>query len=247
MSTKPGSWRQRKRQFSILDLNNNAIQGVVHKGCTFILHVILKNLTERVILMYLSKFKKKFIKLIQAFILIGSMFFFFPAYSLATSGGAEQTNISTFVFSPLLFSTYSMSTSFQSFNPDTSIERTYYFSSEIEFLTTNPIKGDLYFGFVSPNNKDIFTWVNNGIETSLKKGLFPIVKGLELEGNTALIPFDNTTFSLSRQVGGDIKYVVTGQEPTGMYLVFSLLVSSDADPSQNINWLGIDMRPLFVK
>jgi hypothetical protein len=191
--------------------------------------------------MYLSKIRKivknKLIKLMQMFILIEAMFFCFPVNSVASSSIPLPT-ISTSVVHPLLVRTFSMVTSFESYSPDTSIERTYSFGSTIDFTGTTIKKGDLYFGFISPNNNEIFSWVSNGSETSIKKGLLPIVKGVEEN--------ENSTFSLTRALGEEIKYVVTGQEPTGMYLIFSLLVSPDADPSQIRKWIAIDMRPLFV-
>lgn len=196
--------------------------------------------------MYLSKIKiiviNNFLKLIRTLIAIGSaVVFFFPTYSLAATSPGKAIDISIGVFSPLLFPTYSMPTSLQPWEINEPTGGTYTFTSEIEFIASSsrPVKGDLYFGIILPNNQGIFSWVKNGSETNLKKGLFPIVKGLEKEGNTK--------FSLSVELGGDIKYVVTGQEPTGMYLVFSLLVPPGSNPSQNTNWIGVEMRPLFVK
>ncbi len=204
--------------------------------------------------MYLSKIKiiviNNFLNLIRKLIAIGSaVVFFFPTYSLAASSAGEAIDISMAVYSPLLTPTYSMSTSLQPLGIKESAGRTYSFTSQIEFIATYPVqvKGDLYFGIILPNNQGIFSWVKNGSETNFKKGLFPIIKGLEREVSTTLLATENTTFSLSSELGGDIKYVVTGQEPTGMYLVFSLLVSSGSDPSQNTNWIGVEMRPLLVK
>ena len=117
--------------------------------------------------MYLSKIKiiviNNFLKLIRTLIAIGSaVVFFFPTYSLAASSPGKAIDISMAVYSPLLISTYSMSTSLQPWEIKEPAGRTYSFTSQIEFIATYPVKGDLYFGIILPNNQGIFSWVQNG-------------------------------------------------------------------------------------
>ncbi|MDM8561872.1 hypothetical protein QUF54_00795, partial [Candidatus Marithioploca araucensis] len=97
-------------------------------------------------------------------------------------------------------------------------------------------KSDLYFGIIQPIN-DIHTWVTIDGVSNLKQGLVPIVKGIDMETKSVLI--------LSSLLGQEVKYQFTESDPSGMHLIFALIVVTDRTPSDTKNWVGVSITPLF--
>jgi len=71
----------------------------------------------------------------------------------------------------------------------------------------------------------------------LKQGLVPIVKGIDMKTKFVLI--------LSSLLGQEVKYQFTESDPSGMHLIFALLVVADRTPSDTKNWVGVSITPLF--
>lgn len=107
------------------------------------------------------------------------------------------------------------------------------------FFGDYPVKSDVYFGIIPPGKDSASTWVAEAGAQSLKSGLTPIAHSIEMS--------QNSTFSISGILGQSIQYSPKGDEPQGMYSVFALLVVSDTDPSDTLNWIGINMAPLFIR
>lgn len=118
-------------------------------------------------------------------------------------------------------------------------ELPYSFGTSIEFPGGYLVKGDIYFGVISPGRERIYTWVTDGGVASLKEGLTAIVKEVDMK--------EKYTFNLTRVLGHSIKYQFTGAELLGMYLVFTLITVSGSDPSDAKNWDTINMRPLVLE
>lgn len=119
---------------------------------------------------------------------------------------------------------------------------TYSFDASISFpgaFWGSPVKGDVYFGVIPPGKDRSLTWVADGGTQSLKDGLTPIARGIEIT--------QNSTFNVSTTLGRSIQYAFKNTEPAGMYSVFALLVVSGTDPAVTQNWIGINMTPLFLK
>jgi len=119
---------------------------------------------------------------------------------------------------------------------------TYFFNTTISFpgaFIGTAFKGDVYFGVIPPENNRSFTWVTDGGVSSLKEGLTPIARDIEMT--------QNSTFSLSSTLGQSIQYAFKNTESAGMYSIFALLVASGADPSVSRNWIGVNMVPLVVQ
>lgn len=73
----------------------------------------------------------------------------------------------------------------------------------------------------------------------MKLGLSPIAREIDLERQSV--------FQVSSFLGRSIQYRFTGGEPTGLYLVFVLLVNSGADPTNTMNWICAEMVPLVFQ
>jgi len=110
------------------------------------------------------------------------------------------------------------------------------FEVSIEFPGGSLNKSDLYFGIIQPIN-DIHTWVTIDGVSNLKQGLVPIVKGIDMKTKFVLI--------LSSLLGQEVKYQFTESDPSGMHLIFALLVVADRTPSDTKNWVGVSITPLF--
>jgi len=116
----------------------------------------------------------------------------------------------------------------------------YAFGAAIEILPSAPdIKGDLYFGLLSPNGRHAFTWSNQDGEYVLVQGMKPFVEDINLAAPSS--------FTTSEIVGGDVKHALTENDPAGLYFVFALLVSANTSPSDTKNWIEIGLTPLLVK
>ena len=113
------------------------------------------------------------------------------------------------------------------------INSSYQFNTHIEYQGGFLIKNDLYFGVLLPGNAKVFTWGKNGEYTSLQANMVPILKGIDMKDK------------LSLDVGTDIQYTFTGNETPGMYIIFSMLVIANTDPTDPRNWFAIEMQPLF--
>ncbi|MEY4641689.1 MAG: hypothetical protein RLZZ227_1683 [Pseudomonadota bacterium] len=101
-----------------------------------------------------------------------------------------------------------------------------------------PLKADLYFGFMRREGRQAYTWDSDAGVPVIKTGMTPLMKDIGL-GTAA-------TIDLEQIFGGDIEYEFIGDEPTGVYLVFAMLVLAGTSPSQPINWIAAEMTPLFV-
>ena len=124
----------------------------------------------------------------------------------------------------------------------TTYSLTYSFDATLSFpgaLWSSPVKGDVYFGVIPPGKDRSLTWGADGGAQSLKEGLTPIARGIEMT--------QNSTFNVSTTLGRSIQYTFKSTEPAGMYLVFALLVVSGPDPAVTQNWIGINMTPLFLR
>lgn len=116
----------------------------------------------------------------------------------------------------------------------------YSFITSIEFVGgLVASKGDVYFGIILPGKEDTFTWVTDGVEISLTSGLLPIVRGINIK--------EEYIFSLSSALGQDVMYTFKDQDPLGMYLIFTLVVVADSEPSNTQNWVAASMAPLFLE
>jgi hypothetical protein len=102
-----------------------------------------------------------------------------------------------------------------------------------------PFKGDVYFGLIQPGGQQAFTWVDRDGVPKLEKGLAPIEIGMSL--------LQGINFNPAQNYGGDIEHVFTADDPLGMYLVFAVVVVSGKDPADSMNWLAVEMKPLFVE
>jgi hypothetical protein len=113
----------------------------------------------------------------------------------------------------------------------------YAFSAHIQMPAgSSPVQADLYVGVIQPDGVGL-TWVNAG-KPGLRRGTSPLLVGINLDNNSVLttdIP------------GREIAHSFTGKEPPGMYTVYALLVSAGATPAQSENWIGVDMKPLFIE
>lgn len=134
------------------------------------------------------------------------------------------------------------SASFDVVTGRSALPTTYSFDASISFpgaFWGSPVKGDVYFGVIPPGKDRSLTWVADGGAQSLKEGLTPIARGIEMT--------QNSTFNVSTTLGRSIQYAFKNTEPTGMYSVFALLVVSGTDPAVTQNWIGINMTPLFLR
>lgn len=113
----------------------------------------------------------------------------------------------------------------------------YAFNTSIEFPGGSPFNSDIYFGILPPGRDKVLTWIKNSEENNLQGNLLPIVKGIKLE--------EKFTFNLASVLNRTIEYTFTGTEPSGMYLIFTLVVISGENPSEPNNWIAVNMRPLF--
>jgi hypothetical protein len=113
------------------------------------------------------------------------------------------------------------------------------FNAYLEVPGGLPYKGDLYFGIAPPGSNKIFTWIVDGGTLSVREGLVPIARGIDM--------INKSSFSVSSILGRDIQYAFTGGEPSGMYLIMALLVTSNSDPSDEQNWLAANLVPLIFR
>ena len=99
-------------------------------------------------------------------------------------------------------------------------------------------QGDLYIGVIPPNNKAAYSWSLEDDIVALAPGLSPIATDIPLNVDATFRPFGPSAHD-------GLQYSFTGNEPRGMYLVFSLLVKADSDPADSANWIAVDMQPLM--
>lgn len=116
-------------------------------------------------------------------------------------------------------------------------QSSYTFDTSIQYQGGFLLKTDLYFGILLPGKNKVLAWVNNGERVSLQDKMIPIAKSIDLK--------EKSVFNLSNVLGRNIQYTFTGAEPSGMYLIFTLLVVSGTDPANTQNWIGVNMSPLF--
>jgi hypothetical protein len=67
----------------------------------------------------------------------------------------------------------------------------------------------------------------------------PLIRGIALG--------DQATVDVADLFGWDIERESNDSEPPGLYLVFALLVVAGTSPAQPANWLGLEMKPLFIE
>jgi hypothetical protein len=142
---------------------------------------------------------------------------------------ADSVEISASIFSPLGESTFQAKRNGE----------TYKFGALVDISAGAPnIKGDLYFGLLSPDAKKSYTWDRrNGY--ALRQGMFPLVEDVDLSAPR--------TISTTEIVGRDLEYSLTNSIPPGLYFVFALLVVGDAAPADTRNWVEIGITPIFVE
>jgi len=100
-------------------------------------------------------------------------------------------------------------------------------------------KGDLYFGFLQPGNTNPHTWAFDGEGTTLLEGMHPFLEDIDLRTP----PLMNTSVI----AGKDIEHAFANTDPTGMYMVFVLIVIANTNPADHANWYGVETTPLFVE
>lgn len=118
-------------------------------------------------------------------------------------------------------------------------ERTAAFHASIEFSGGFLPKGDLYFGFLQPGNRNPHTWTLDGEEMTLLSGMYPILEDIDLRTPPVL--------STSLIAGSSIEHAFAETDPVGMYMVFVLVVIANTDPADHANWYGVGTAPLFVE
>ncbi len=165
----------------------------------------------------------RFINVIGLRLLLSIMLVFSSSLTYVMASSAPSTNIFIRAYSVLGYQTFDASFSSS-------------FGVSIEFPGGILSKSDLYFGIIKPVN-DIHTWVTIDGVSNLKQGLVPIIKGIDMKTKSVL--------TLSRVLGQDVKYQFTENDPSGMHLIFALLVSADKTPSDTMNWVGVSITPLF--
>jgi hypothetical protein len=86
-----------------------------------------------------------------------------------------------------------------------------------------PVTADVYVGVLLPTGSILTS--RFPVPQQLETGLVPLVRGVTIgTGSPGFISF--------------VGHVFNGSEPSGLYTVFALLVTSDADPTDSRNWLG---------
>lgn len=95
---------------------------------------------------------------------------------------------------------------------------------------------DVYFGVMSPGGR-VFTWIRKpGGGAELVEGLRPLVRA-----------WSGVSLATAAALGEDPQYVFTGREAPGLYSVFLLLVTPEADPGNPGNWSTAQMTPLMFQ
>ncbi|MDR0781996.1 MAG: hypothetical protein LBF16_15150 [Pseudomonadales bacterium] len=121
------------------------------------------------------------------------------------------------------------------------ISSPYLIDAEVEVLHEVPyVKWDLYIGLILPggslsDDSGIITW---SADKSVHNNLTPIATRLDLS--------KRGRFSVSDIVKQPIEHSFTDVDPTGMYLVFALIVPEGADPAIPSSWQAAITRPLIV-
>lgn len=111
----------------------------------------------------------------------------------------------------------------------------YYFSGLIQWegdVYVYPFPSDIYFGVQSPDRGKVWTWAPN------QDGIVTL--------NEGIVPFARAS-KAGRLSTGSIEHIFTGSEPSGMYLIFMVMVTSGGDPTDSGQWIRVGMSPFFFK
>lgn len=119
-------------------------------------------------------------------------------------------------------------------------EQTAAFAASVELPGGFLPRVDLYFGFLEPGNTKPHTWTRDGGAVLLQPGMQPLLEDVDISLPPAML---NTGVI----EGKDLEYRFAGDAPTGMYMVFALVVIANTDPADHANWYGVGAVPLFVE
>ena len=132
--------------------------------------------------------------------------------------------------SPKLFVSITNSLDNETLVLSSSVQRGYFFSGYANTLNTIYSNNDIYFGVYSQTNNKVFTWTELNENFVLNEGFSAIKK-------------NNQSDEIKI---GNINYVLTGNEPKGLYILFLLLVNSGNNPNNIQDWIKIETTLFFI-
>jgi len=114
---------------------------------------------------------------------------------------------------------------------NTDFPYSFYASADWSPAGQKVVSGDIYFGILSPDRQQVWTFApdENGI-------------GIHL----GYMPYEADSLNESF-ISEGISYTFTGNEPRGMYLMFLIKVNTGLDPSNPKNWRNIRTHPFFYE
>lgn len=114
----------------------------------------------------------------------------------------------------------------------------YYFGGLVEWPANDVVwstGADIYFGVILPDRMTVLTWAPSNGVIVLNEGLVPFVRATSNKHN----------FHTGIGLPNGVNYTVSGNEPSGMCLLFLLLVTPGGDPGDPRQWGPVGMQPFF--
>lgn len=108
----------------------------------------------------------------------------------------------------------------------------------VEWLGGLVFDGDVYVGILEHKSDRVWTWAVSDGEARLRPGMFPIVEDVPLRQPQQINP--------AGIVESPLTYTFTGNEKSGLYLVFVMMVKAGSNPGPLQSAVLIRMEPLFV-
>jgi len=116
----------------------------------------------------------------------------------------------------------------------------------IDEVNWRPVNLDLYVGVIEPENNSFYSWSIVENKVNFSQGLLPIASIKNTGEPSRTHSGDSNPLASVFTLAHDLNFKITGNELSGMYLVFAALVAENQNPLDSSNWAAFSITPFLL-